>query len=496
MMATCSPGYTSFADAALALLENGYEPLPIRPGTKRPAPRRWTTVNIGADLVGDWSERYGDCGIGLRTGALVGVDIDLLDPDLAHLMDRLVRLRLGDTPLMRVGRWPKRVLLYRTEAPFPKLAIGKVEVLALGQQLVAFGTHPETRQPYSWPLGDTPFDTSLAALPCVDAERCREVLAEAGSMLPAESRWKWARIPPGAAVPPTASGPVRDDAGLVVDGRDGWLSRIAFHAVHDALAEGAVPDADAISRTTWQRFSGSADLRRPRQDGHRAYRPDDAARKVADKLRLHAEGRLPPRVLPAAEADYKAPGLGAAAAREKLGLLLGRTCAGIEEWHAGSREAPPRVAIRATVGLGKSVLARRHLLELRRRLLAMGAPSRIVVFAPSHALAEEAAGSWRDTGLGIAVLRGYEARDPATRQPMCRDIDAVRIATRAGVDVHSAVAAAAASTDSRRRAFDATQTLVATVSTAGPRMCSTARAQQPSSIRMRPTASGSTANPL
>ena len=37
-------------------------------------------------------------GIGLRTGALVGIDIDILDPDLAHRVDQLVRDRGSATP--------------------------------------------------------------------------------------------------------------------------------------------------------------------------------------------------------------------------------------------------------------------------------------------------------------------------------------------------------------------------------------------------------------
>ena len=66
-------------------------------------------------------QRYKKCGIGLRTGALVGVDIDILDPDLAHRVDRLVRDRLGDA-LTRFGLWPKRLLPYRTDQPFRKIA--------------------------------------------------------------------------------------------------------------------------------------------------------------------------------------------------------------------------------------------------------------------------------------------------------------------------------------------------------------------------------------
>ena len=77
-------------------------------------------------------------------------------------------------------------------------------------------------------------------------------------------------------------------------------------------------------------------------------------------------------------------------------------------------EPCPRIGIKATVGLGKSAAARRHLLALRERLKAAGAPSRLLVLVPSHALADEAAAQWRGDGASVAVLRGYEAIDPRT----------------------------------------------------------------------------------
>ena len=138
------------------------------------------------------------------------------------------------------------------------------------------------------------------------------------------------------------------------------------------------------------------------------------------------------------EAEYQAPSLSADEARRQLDCLLGDACRDIEAWHVdpGDRE-PPCIGIRATVGLGKSLLARRQLTLLRDRLIAAGAPSRIAVFAPSHALAEEVAAEWRADGMRLAVLRGYEARHPLLRKPMCRDIEAVRTAIKAGNDIHS-----------------------------------------------------------
>ena len=133
----------TYANCAPKLLENGYSPLPINPSSKRPAPTRWTTVEISDAQVAAWANTFPHHGIGLRTGHLIGIDIDILDPDIAHHVSTLAQQRLGDT-LMRVGQWPKRLLLYRSDVPFAKLSTSGLEVLGLGQQFVAFGIHPKT----------------------------------------------------------------------------------------------------------------------------------------------------------------------------------------------------------------------------------------------------------------------------------------------------------------------------------------------------------------
>ena len=64
---------------------------------------------------------------------------------------------VGDAPV-RFGQAPKRLRVYRTAEPFTKLSTAgyrlpgdepgakahKVEILAAGQQFVAYGVHPDT----------------------------------------------------------------------------------------------------------------------------------------------------------------------------------------------------------------------------------------------------------------------------------------------------------------------------------------------------------------
>ena len=169
--------HITFADAAEQLLDNGYEPIPIKPAQKVPALSRWTSVAIDDTAIESWRMPYASCGVGLRTGRLVGIDIDILDPDLAHEAQSLAMKRFGDT-LFRVGLWPKRLLLYRTQTPFAKMKSGQIEILGLGQQFVAFGLHPGTGKPYSWPLGETPLEIPLSDLPVIDPSAAAAFLAE------------------------------------------------------------------------------------------------------------------------------------------------------------------------------------------------------------------------------------------------------------------------------------------------------------------------------
>src|SRR6056297_1865827 len=138
------------------------------------------------------------------------------------------------------------------------MTAGKVEVLGQGQQVLAFGIHPDTGRQYYWPDGETPLDVPIGDLPQVDADAVGAFLAEARALQPdAHERSKSA---PRTKPPSPGTGPVRDHFGMVVEGRDGWLSSIAFHVVHDAIEAGLSLDAEALSARVWQRFVETTDV--------------------------------------------------------------------------------------------------------------------------------------------------------------------------------------------------------------------------------------------
>ncbi|WP_395663466.1 PriCT-2 domain-containing protein [Aestuariivirga sp.] len=177
------------------LLTNGYSILPIAPGTKKPgrhargkwsdypewnrhAARSTTEIELKS-----WS-RWPGCGIGIVGGAVAAMDIDIAeDPALALEIEKLARERLGDTSAVRIGRAPKRMLVYRTASPFKGIKRHPLEVLCLGQQFVAYAVHPDTGEPYSWPEEGLA-DIDIASLPEIDEDMARAFLEEASALLP------------------------------------------------------------------------------------------------------------------------------------------------------------------------------------------------------------------------------------------------------------------------------------------------------------------------
>lgn len=189
------------AQLGATLVDRGFPILPIQPNTKKPGLYKlgawheypkWSrhcerdTTDNEVDIWGNWPE----AGIGIAAGRVIGIDIDILDsPTIALEIEALAKRMLGDTPAVRIGHAPKRLLVYRAVQPFSGFKYPPIEVLGVGQQFIAYGIHPDTGKPYDWPVSTlanlTPDD-----LPGITEAQAREFAKDAYRLIPAELRPK------------------------------------------------------------------------------------------------------------------------------------------------------------------------------------------------------------------------------------------------------------------------------------------------------------------
>ena len=172
----------TYGTTHIELQVGGYIPIPIRHMEKRPAVARW------AEDAYTPPEGFATHGVGIRCGAgrhpIIGVDCDILDTTISEQMQAFILDRCGET-ICRVGRAPKCMLIYRGVQGMRKTTsaryegVGVVEVLGAGQQFVAFGLHPDTKQPYTWPgmLGSI-LDVRAGDLPSISASDIQAIYAE------------------------------------------------------------------------------------------------------------------------------------------------------------------------------------------------------------------------------------------------------------------------------------------------------------------------------
>jgi hypothetical protein len=352
----------TFATLAPALRAGGFVTIPILPGTKRPSIREWPKFADAPpddNLFQRWVENYPGHGVGIVCGEVVGIDIDILaDPDLADYVDSLAQEYLGDAPV-RIGRWPKRLRMYRLKNPIRKLREGPIEILASGQQFVAAGIHPDTGKPYRW-LGVAIEEFRTQDFQEITESQIHEFLLAVKGALP-DPRNNYL-IPQRRTVhtdvgqPAPAGEITHGPDGLVVDGRDAHLSRIAFHALRDSVDAGVPLDPDFLAAEVWERFADSTDLSRTRKNLGHAYSHADAREKVVDKLRLYERGSLPERFRwKQVGATVAEPTLPVENARETTKLALSGFVDEALRWHKGevAEDKPPIAGIRVSTGVGK-----------------------------------------------------------------------------------------------------------------------------------------------
>jgi hypothetical protein len=172
--------YDTFAPL---LIERGYFPLPIAPGSK--APHRYVPSVGGFALFTTWSERpdplttpQPGAGVGVRLGAgIIGLDYDNEDAALR------VSEALGGSHVNKAGAvaWTE---FYRASFPVPSENFVNedgelmLQVLSDGRQtVIPPSVHPDTGQPYRWTNGASLYDTAPDQLPELPADYRERIFA-------------------------------------------------------------------------------------------------------------------------------------------------------------------------------------------------------------------------------------------------------------------------------------------------------------------------------
>lgn len=153
-------------EIAAQLIAKGYRPVPINRGEKGPKIARWQEITFRPD------DFLPSSNIGIVTGHGVALlDIDVTDKEKADAIvnEFIDRFKGRGKILIRTGLRPKVGIPIRVPSGMKKKAIKlddghQIEVLATGQQFVAYGRHP-TGCMYEWDESGSLVDHCAEDLP-------------------------------------------------------------------------------------------------------------------------------------------------------------------------------------------------------------------------------------------------------------------------------------------------------------------------------------------
>ena len=188
------------------LVDQGYSILPLQPSRKIPGTylgsgwigmTGWQQFGKRQPVAGElqkWETWLG-AGIGIPCGRyVIGIDIDILDADLAAKVRALAFKHLGETSAVRIGLEPKCLLVYRPEGDIPSRKVKPIEILSHGAQFVGYGIHPDTGKAYQW-VDENLADIAQDDLPAVTADQIETFLAAVAPLLPQQQTLKGAASP-------------------------------------------------------------------------------------------------------------------------------------------------------------------------------------------------------------------------------------------------------------------------------------------------------------
>lgn len=227
------------------------------------------------------------CVMGPGSGNVFALDIDVLDEDLSRQIVDLADEMLGYTPFRRIGNAPKIALIYRApegdaidsisrrfvdydENGDPVASEHLIDVLGKGKLLTFHGKHHKTGRYFRW-LDISPLSAGPDAAPVVSSVRLVEFLERLDSDIRRFHRgaafkldptsWEWDEdrkvLRPGRLASANGLAPwVENDEGLVVDGRESYLSQLTFEM---ARLNPGLP-AEQLASLVVEQFAATAEV--------------------------------------------------------------------------------------------------------------------------------------------------------------------------------------------------------------------------------------------
>ena len=266
------PGEAFFGTMASTLVSKGWSVFPQdqqrRPGRVNGEPIKWIKSHklpekLPHELaVKSWVKNCPTHNVALAlgrgSGGIFALDIDVTDELKSNRITALADEFLGTTPFARVGSFPKIALFYRFDPEDPVSNISRhfaetdeeghiiasphaLEVLTEGKPITLYGLHHKTGRYFKW-LRTSPLEQGPEAAPLVSSDRLADFLEAVD-----ENVQRFHRNPGTAAAPveiewdenakvnvprlqSVAGGAawVENDDGLIVDGREAYLTRLVF----------------------------------------------------------------------------------------------------------------------------------------------------------------------------------------------------------------------------------------------------------------------------
>ena len=147
-----------FVQLAPTLVANGWRPLPGYADTKRPSIKNWNHFNLEPwtqdklhEIMAGQGQLEGELVCLAVQKDIVAIDLDLEEEAYANIAYDRAQQFLGFTPLLRIGREPRKLLIYRNDGSIKSRKFHPIEIFAGSGQIVGFGFHAKAGRDYRWP---------------------------------------------------------------------------------------------------------------------------------------------------------------------------------------------------------------------------------------------------------------------------------------------------------------------------------------------------------